>query len=209
MKLPQLERKIEIFLHVAREGAFRSLLNQCNLAKCCILEQTLLFSTGEQRQFFKAVDIHTTNDVLRHFHHDQTQKKSQTYLCVSLFGSPHVSCSGGRRGMWKSRPGTNQNRHPAVSTCKMATGRLEQFSSARLKGTDFHKHAGARASGRAQFPAGRRQAPLLEILRHVLNSKHVRTAVDFSLCSLARACRTRFPDVHRVTRGGDAPAERL
>lgn len=96
-----------------------------------------------------------------------------------------VSCWGGRRGMWKSRTGTNQNRHPAVSTRKMATGRLEQLSSARLKGTDFHKHTGAKASGRAQFPTGRRQALVLEILKHVLNSKHVRTAVDFRLCSPA------------------------
>lgn len=50
------------------------MFNQCNLAKCCILEQ----SAREQRQFFKAMDIHATNNVLKHFHRDQTQKKRLT-----------------------------------------------------------------------------------------------------------------------------------
>lgn len=85
--------------------------------------------------------------------------------------------------MWKSRTGTNQNMHPAVSTCKMATGKLEQFSSARLKETDFHKHTG-KSLWKSTIPCwgkGGRQALVLEILKHVF--KHMRTAVDFGLCS--------------------------
>lgn len=93
--------------------------------------KTLLFSTAEQRQFFKAMDICTTNDVLQHFHHDQTQKKSQTYLWVSLFGWSHVWAAEvegeacGKAGQERTRTGTNQNRHPAVSACKMAPGAVQ------------------------------------------------------------------------------------
>lgn len=64
----------------------------------------------EYRQFFKAMDILLilANDVLQHFHHDQTQKKSQTYRWMNLFQS-HVWDAGiRRRGWWKSITGTNQ-----------------------------------------------------------------------------------------------------
>lgn len=40
------ERNTNILLKIARESTSRRLINQCNLAKCCILEQTLLFSSG-------------------------------------------------------------------------------------------------------------------------------------------------------------------
>lgn len=64
----------------------------------------------------------------------------------------------------------------------MATVRLEQFGSVKLKGTDLYKHTGGKACVRAQFSAGRRQAPVPEIFKHVLNSKHMSTPIDLRLC---------------------------
>lgn len=64
----------------------------------------------------------------------------------------------------------------------MATVRLEQFGSVKLKGPDLYKHAGGKGCVRAEFSTGRRQAPVPEIFKHVLNSKHMSTLIDFSLC---------------------------
>lgn len=64
----------------------------------------------------------------------------------------------------------------------MATVRLEQFGSIKLKGPDLYKHTGGKACARAEFSTGRRQASVPEIFKHVLNSKHMSTLIDFSLC---------------------------
>lgn len=148
------------------------------------------------------MDIHTTNNMLQHFYHDQTQKKRQTYLWWGFLWAAEVE----REACGKAGQGLTRT-HTQESALAKWLREDRKFSPARLKGTDFHKHTETKASGRTQFPTGRRQALVLEILKHVF--KHVRTAVDFSLCSSAQAWRTPFTDMNKVTQGGHSLAEYL
>lgn len=107
-KLP--ERNTNILLKIARESTYRRLINQLIWQSAAYWSRpcsSLL--DKEERQYSKAINILLilANDVLQHFHHDQTQKKSQTYHWMNLFQS-HVWDAGiRRRRLWKSITGTN------------------------------------------------------------------------------------------------------